>query len=187
MESATLLAGATEKPSAMRTVVESLAASLSQLAELIESLTDEQYRQAPVGEVASSIGKHVRHCLAHVRSLLIGAERGILDYDERPRGTPIETDRCESLAMLRNLIRQLGELSAARERTVELRTIVAADQPPIRVQTSLGREMAFVLSHTIHHGALIAVMARTLRLEVPDRFGYAPATLAYLDRSRCAR
>ena len=174
-------------PRTLRMVAEGLAASLDQLMEVVESLGDEQYRQAPVGEVSSSIGRHVRHCLDHVRLLLVGAERGNLDYDERPRGTSIETDRRESLATLRSLIRQVRALGCVRDQTLELRTIVAADQPPIRVQTSLGRELAFVLSHTIHHGALIAVMARTLRSPVPERFGYAPATLAYLEGNRCVR
>ncbi|MEM7623450.1 MAG: hypothetical protein AAF235_09640, partial [Planctomycetota bacterium] len=57
--------------------------------------------------------------------------------------------------------------------------------------SSLGREAAFVLSHTVHHCAMIAVMARSLRIAVPERFGYAPSTVAHLggkgESKPCAR
>ena len=44
------------------------------------------------------------------------------------------------------------------------------------VQTSLGRELAFVVQHTIHHAALIAVLLDILGVRVPADFGYAPST-----------
>jgi uncharacterized damage-inducible protein DinB len=36
--------------------------------------------------------------------------------------------------------------------------------------------VAFVVSHTIHHLAVIALLLRDLAVEVPPRFGYAPTT-----------
>jgi hypothetical protein len=57
----------------------------------------------------------------------------------------------------------------------------------VHVETTVGREFAFVLSHTVHHNALIAVIAKLLGVQVPERFGYAPSTLAYLEHRRCAR
>jgi hypothetical protein len=51
----------------------------------------------------------------------------------------------------------------------------------------VGRELAFVLSHTVHHNALIAVMALTLGVSIPDRFGYAPSTIAHLEKVACAQ
>ncbi len=64
---------------------------------------------------------------------------------------------------------------------------MGATAPSIAVPTSLGRELAFVMSHTIHHNALIGVIAKLLGIDVPERFGYAPSTLAYLETRRCAR
>ncbi len=58
---------------------------------------------------------------------------------------------------------------------------------PVQVETTVGRELAFVLSHTIHHNALIGVMAAMLGVPVPDRFGYAPSTLVHLEKRACAR
>ncbi len=50
-----------------------------------------------------------------------------------------------------------------------------------------GRELAFTLSYTIHHNAIIAVAVKSLGLALPEHFGYAPATIAYLAQKRCVR
>lgn len=170
-----------------RLAAEALACCLAQLAELLTGLTDEQYCQCGVGEVTSSIGGHVRHCLDHVEAILVGAATGLIDYDDRRRGTAVEKVRSEAIASISREVARLGELPrASLDCSLWLRTMVVSDQPPLLVRTSLTRELSFVLSHTIHHGALIAVMARTLRSPVPERFGYAPATLAYLASAACA-
>jgi hypothetical protein len=65
--------------------------------------------------------------------------------------------------------------------------MVSSCLPPTEVETTVGRELAFVLSHTVNHNALIAVMALTLGVPVPDRFGYAPSTIAHLEEVTCVR
>jgi hypothetical protein len=42
--------------------------------------------------------------------------------------------------------------------------------------STLGRELAFVASHTIHHQALIAMLLGVQDVDAPDRLGYAPST-----------
>jgi len=42
--------------------------------------------------------------------------------------------------------------------------------------STLGRELAFVNSHTIHHQALIAVLLELSGVQVPDHLGLAPST-----------
>jgi len=70
---------------------------------------------------------------------------------------------------------------------VQMVALLSPASPPVVVTTSLGRELAFVLSHTVHHSALVAVMVKLLGNMVPERLGYAPATIAYLERSPCVR
>jgi len=48
--------------------------------------------------------------------------------------------------------------------------------PPVRVATTLGRELAFVAQHTIHHCATLAVLLEKIGIVTPSRFGYAPST-----------
>ena len=63
----------------------------------------------------------------------------------------------------------------------------SVDLPPVDVPTSPGRELAFVLSHTVHHNALIRVMVKLLGADVPADFGYAPSTLAHRKARTCVR
>lgn len=165
-----------------------IVAVLRQLAYVIRAMTDEQYRRKPVGVVSSNVGGHVRHCLDHVEALLAGVEKGEVNYDQRRRGTEVETSREAALDVIQRQERQLLDFPPHSEhRPLRLSAIVSTSLPAIELETTVGRELAFVLSHTVHHNALIAVMARTLGIPVPDRFGYAPSTLAHLEKAACVR
>jgi uncharacterized damage-inducible protein DinB len=163
-------------------------AVLRQLAELIDRLSDEQYRTGPAGLVSGSVGGHVRHCLDHVESLLGGLDTGLVDYDRRRRGTDVEASRQAALDAVRRQERHLLTLPAVSwQRPLRLSVLLSGSRPPVLAETSLGRELAFVLSHTIHHNALIAVLARALGVSPPEHFGYAPSTIAHLEKAACAR
>ena len=168
--------------------VSPLIAVLEELAGVIESLTDEQYARKPVGVIASSVGGHVRHCLDHVRALVRAVERGFIDYDRRERGTDVEKDRAAAAAEVWDLVTRLAEVGEASVgRAVTVSVMMDASAPSVRVRSSFGRELAFVLSHTIHHNSIVAAMVKTLGGELPERFGYAPATVASWRQSACAR
>jgi uncharacterized damage-inducible protein DinB len=159
---------------------------LQQLQAVIGCLRDEQYAMKPVGVVHSSIGAHVRHCLDHVRALLSAIEAGELDYDQRDRGTAIETERAAALAAMKSMRNRLASLSAdVIDQPLQLSVLMTSDGVPFRFETSVGREMAYVLSHTIHHNALVGTMVKTLGGWLPDRFGYAPTTTAH-EKTRAA-
>jgi uncharacterized damage-inducible protein DinB len=170
------------------TAVRPLVGLLHQLFDLIETLTDEEYTRKPVGVVESSIGGHVRHNLDHVEALLRGLRSGKVCYDHRDRGTDVECDRVAALGSILRLERELltfpwDELS----HLVTLSALVSPDHPPVLTLTSPERELAFVISHTIHHNALIAVMVKLLGVGVPADFGYAPSTLAHKRSRPCVR
>jgi uncharacterized damage-inducible protein DinB len=160
---------------------------LHQLFDLVESLTDEEYVRKPVGVVESSVGGHVRHNLDHVAALLRGLQAGEVCYDDRARGTDVERDRVAAMDAILSLERELSEVewSEAPER-VRLSALVAPGLPPVVSPTSPARELAFVVSHTIHHNALIGVMVKLLGVPVPAEFGYAPSTLVHRRSRPCA-
>jgi hypothetical protein len=168
--------------------VPALAALLRQLGEWLDRLSDEQYARKPVGVVPSSVGGHVRHSLDHFEALLAALETGRLDYDDRRRGTDVERCRATALSALRGLERRL---LAARwpepNRPLRLRALLSAGSPPVEAHSSVGRELAFVLSHTVHHNSLLATIAALLGVPAPERFGYAPSTIAYQEGSSCVR
>ena len=165
-----------------------LVAVLGQLAELIESLSAEQYTRKPVGVVPSSVGGHIRHNLDHIQTLLDGLARGELNYDDRRRGTDIEADRGAAVEAINYIYLRLRNSPwPAGDETFRLTQLVAPDAPPVTVWSTLDRELAFVLSHTIHHNALIGTMARLMGVTLPPELGYAPSTLAHRRARPCVR
>jgi hypothetical protein len=173
-------------PGSVPHLIEALLATLAQLDELLETLSDDQYVRAALPGLSSGIGPHVRHCLDHVSALAQGLRGGSIDYEQRERGTLVETDRTVARATLQNLCAELkaqGHFSPSRPTDVAVR--LSADAQPLRVGSTLGRELAFVQSHTIHHSAMIAALALAQGVRPAERFGYAPATLSYLAQREC--
>jgi len=164
-----------------------LVLTLRQLTGVLRAVTNEQYVRKPVGVIASSLGGHVRHCLDHVETLLAGVAIGALNYDRRQRGTSVETSRIAALQAIRRL-EQLatGFDDSVLMRPVRVITMLDADGATLAGQSSVARELAFVISHTIHHGALIDAMCRMLGVTLPERIGIAPATMAFLRGKSCA-
>lgn len=155
---------------------------LTELAVVIGQLGDPDYVRKPVGVIPGSVGGHVRHCLDHVTALLSALVTGHLDYDSRARGTPVETNRIAALLALRVAGAELDQLSWEHcASPVRLHVLLAADAEPVEVDTSIGRELAYVLSHTIHHNAIIGAMVKTLGGTLPQRFGYAPSTIRHAE------
>lgn len=166
-----------------------LAELLRELTGVITQLSPEQYTRR-CGETFfnGTIGGHVRHCLDHIRAILDGFSIGVVDYDHRERGTHIESDPYAARDEIRRLRRLAEDLSHV-ETSVPVRVAIMPTRDGERVDllSTLGRELAFVLSHTIHHNAMIKGMAVTLGLSLPQTFGYAPSTLAHRSEDACAR
>ncbi len=164
-----------------RATASSLIEVLRQLAEVVGGLSGELYA-AKSGEAfsGSSIGGHVRHTLDHVRAMAEGVASGEIDYDHRERGTGIEFERTLALAEIRRLS-ELVEQAGRRQsgHAVEVVYMASSDGRALRASSTVARELAFVLSHTIHHAGMIRAMAKLAGASVPARFGYAPSTLAY--------
>jgi hypothetical protein len=170
-----------------------LVSLLRELAEVVRPLLPQQYNHHDA-LMEGSVGGHVRHCLDHVSALVGAAEAAgdgrraagdlDLDYDVRRRGTPIEHDPAAACAAMAELVQRLTAVDpSCWNRTVRVHLALTTTMPAAAVLSTLGRELAFVLSHSVHHNAMIRVMVRSLGREVPKTFGYAPSTLAYLSGS----
>lgn len=166
-----------------------LAGIVRELGAVVASASPDQYIKR-CGEqfFDATIGGHVRHCLDHVRALVDGYECGEINYDHRERGTDVETNVAAAAAEIAALVARLDRLGGA-DSLGRLRVSVmpARDSQGVIVESTLGRELSFVLSHTIHHNAMVRGMALAVGVSVPESFGYAPSTLAKLDAASCAR
>jgi len=160
---------------------------LQKTAEVVQSLDTAAYTTASDAFHGGSVGAHVRHCLDHLRAVLAGIESGTVDYDDRRRATPVEVDPAVAVNEFNQLRRQLVANRQAKDQPLKVRMMVAVDQPGVQSVSTLGRELAFVLSHTIHHGAMIAAMITARGGSVPQDFGFAPSTLAHLQDNACAQ
>lgn len=160
------------------TAFSALADLLRQMASVVSHLAPEEYTDSDVPSISSSIGGHVRHCLDHVRALEQGLERGLIDYDVRRRDTLVERDRETAVLSLMAAAARLRPVTDdVLSRIVVVRSQVSPDGRTVEAASSVGRELAFVVSHTIHHNAQIALLAHRLgTTRLPQRFGMAPST-----------
>jgi len=165
-----------------------LSALLGQLAELVAGLDEQAYNAKPESTQCGAIGGHVRHTLDHVIAWLHGTNGESINYDDRQRGTDVETNPRTAAAVLARCLTQLEAVSpSVLPKTVAVLTSMTSDGALVRLPSTHARELAFVFSHTVHHNAIIGTIARALRVELPEHFGMAPSTIAYRNHGGCAQ
>ena len=152
---------------------------LEQLRELISIMPNAMYIAQPAARVSGSIGEHVRHSLDHVSAFAAALAGEELSYDHRLRGTTLEVDPRTAVNEIDRLFVRLERVPpTSLDRQVTLSSLVAVGRPPLTMRTTIARELAFVVQHTIHHCALIAVLVEWQGGRVPHGFGVAPSTAA---------
>lgn len=180
-QSATFESSTQSTPGACTPLAHGVCALLDELAVVLSTLSSEAYCRASGPEFfAASPGGHVRHCLDHIRALCDGVADRTIRYDRRERGTAIEQERAAALAeitRLRTAVLALAPLPINLRLQIEL--LPSRHAPLLLAESTLARELAFVLSHTIHHNALVRAMAGATCF--PPTFGLAPATIAHHD------
>jgi uncharacterized damage-inducible protein DinB len=161
---------------AHRPPVSALRERLDELMRLVMTLPAEVYR-ARTTNASGAIGEHVRHVLDHVSALVAASAALVLTYDHRTRGTSVESDPS---AAGREMMRLDAALERWTDRSLDEPIAVAslaADGQSVIGWSTLARELAFVMSHTIHHQAIIALLLEFQgRAPLDERFGYAPST-----------
>jgi hypothetical protein len=149
---------------------------LDDISSVVMIVDFQTYTARPLPAVSGSIGEHVRHCLDHIAALVAARSPRPLSYDHRERGTFVERDPAEAM-------RQVLRLKAALDRwdgrtfddPVCVVSLIAIGQR-VTGWSTLGRELAFVASHTTHHVAVIALLMAVLGVSAPEGLGYAPST-----------
>ncbi len=160
----------------------SLAASrhyLEQALDLLDRLDDQQYASRR-GDW-SPVGAQFRHVIEHYRCLLAGGRAGRVDYDARRRDATIELSKRHARTVTLEMHQRLGGLAAlprSHPIAVQIRTSEDSDLPEWS-QSTLGRELQFLVSHTVHHFALIKLLLQPDAIPLPADFGTAPSTLAH--------
>lgn len=154
---------------------------LRQGQKLLDQVSDELYVCNASEITQAGIGGHLRHCLDFYGAFLVGFSQGKIDYDLRERDPLIERNRAIAKSKIESAIAQLQQLPLAnldRDLLVKLEG-EQAENSSAWSRSSVRRELHFLLSHTVHHYALIAMLLRVQGFQPAEDFGVAPSTLKY--------
>lgn len=155
--------------------------------EVLRGISPSDFSKADAICLGGSVGGHVRHCIEFYRCFLDGLTTGRLDYDARARDVRLETDLVSAREALMETVSRLDETAAHQDPKARLLVIENHDDSePAWSSSSVSRELRFLLSHTVHHYALIAILLRVRGMDTPQGFGIAPSTLRHRARETCA-
>ena len=158
-------------------LVEGCAACIEQCGDLLRGMPDEIFAGS-VGGV-SSIGVHVRHIIDRYQCFFDGLGAGRINYDDRRRGTPVETEVATAAGAVADTRRRCDiRHLESRGADIVVRELVHYDGEPASADSTLDRELMGLITHSIHHLAIIALLARNQGYPVPKNLGKAPSTIA---------
>ncbi|MEN9712786.1 MAG: hypothetical protein RLY90_1047 [Pseudomonadota bacterium] len=161
---------------------------------LMQALTLVQriQKEAPSGfSFSQALGPHLRHIMEHYTALL-NALDGLspsVCYDDRERDLALQNIADMAAAKLQKLIAELLQRRLAKSWRLDssLSAVLKTGthgELEITTHTSLGRELLFLSSHTVHHFALMGQYAQQAGIDMGADFGKAPATLAHERKHR---
>jgi uncharacterized damage-inducible protein DinB len=166
-------------------------ALLAQGVDLLRRIDDSIYEAAQeTHEASHRVGPHLRHCLDAYRCLLDGLPTGVIDYDARERDARVEIEREAGIEAVESLIEDLRVLDRLDD---DHEIGVLVDTPDgVAASTAIGRstlyrELQFLVGHTVHHFALIAMILRQHGVEPGREFGIAPSTLQHWEQEETVR
>ncbi len=148
---------------------------------LLSRVDDMKYRTVAEAPHSASIGQHYRHVLDHFICLADGIATGTVDYDRRSRNRELETSLQAAIEKTSQLNQLFGGLDAEiiGARYKVLYSVGYSNETALEIDTVLAREIAFCVSHAIHHFAIIRLVCAHFSIELPAEFGIAPSTLKY--------
>ena len=152
---------------------------LKQAEALLDRMDDGQFSEPVASFYGSSVGGHLRHCLEHYLSFLGGMGSGKIDYDDRRRDVAMETVTSDATSVIGDIA---SRLEALLESDPPVGVLVKMDCGGDEIEwqpSTMGRELQFLVSHTVHHYAMIGGICSALNLELEEDFGVAPSTLRH--------
>jgi len=154
---------------------------LNQGENYLKSVDEASYTAIIQPYFTSSPGEHIRHILDMFLAVR-NSRNNDIDYDQRHRGSEIETSPASALEQLLTIKTWVESLiNSDFEKIIKMKTEVSVLEKRVsESMTTLGRELIFCASHAVHHFAIIAIAAKMKNVELENGFGLAPATVTYL-------
>lgn len=159
--------------------------NLETLRSLLRQLEPREYRFASEILSGASIGQHIRHVLEFYLCFIASVHhQHPVNYDRRKRDYLIENSVEEACATIDHIKEEITQLGQDTPLLLE-GDFSETEGQALQLYTSVFRELAYCLEHTIHHQALMKVVIKELQLThlLPDNFGIAPATVRHLKKT----
>lgn len=124
------------------------------------------------------IGAHMRHVLEFIEIIAGQHGKGVIDYESRQRNKLYEQDPKVALDAFETALKSLSIAVSEKgvDHAVDICEMPAFGMGQVRVPSSLGRELLYAVEHSIHHFAIIAMLAAAHDIHFDEGFGMAPAT-----------
>jgi uncharacterized damage-inducible protein DinB len=150
---------------------------LDELSTVLMHVQPDRYATREFSRTSGSVGEHIRHCLDHIAALVASEPHTTLSYDLRQHGTAVESDPGAALREIMRLKASVARWPAqSLDQPIRVKSLLSASGTSVTGESTLGRELGFVISHTIHHQATIALLLERQGVSVPDRFGHSPSS-----------
>lgn len=153
---------------------------LSQLTEMVDQLTEQDFIK-PVDALGhSTIGQHLRHTLEFFICLENGFEGGVINYDKRAHDKLVETDKYIALSV----ISKINEFVKSHRGDKALKLEAAYDldkEEFVTIETNYLRELVYNIEHAVHHMAIMKIGIREAApyVKLAHDFGIAASTIRY--------
>lgn len=159
---------------------------LKEIKNLIVRLAPSLYTTPKEIISGATVGQHFRHILEFYFCLEKGIKSGTVCYDSRERNLSLESDLIYAIKSIEKAIDFIADIKEDKSLLLNASYSKIHNEQVI-IQTSLYRELAYALDHTVHHLAIvkIALSEEKDQVELDKNFGVAPSTIRY--REQCVQ
>ncbi len=153
--------------------------NLNEVKDFLNNIDSEYYTSSLDCLSGGSIGQHIRHVLEFYICLMDGVGLYIVCYDNRKRELKLENDKDFAIYTIRKIVNNLPLIPQTQNMSLVSDFGIENDAESVTISTSVERELAYCLEHSIHHMALIKIALNVMGLKdkVSDSFGVATSTI----------
>ena len=153
---------------------------LLQLSDLVQSLSDQEFKKPSNALSQATIGQHLRHTLEFFICFEQGFHSGTINYDLRNHDKLIERDRLVALDTIARIMAFISSLDENKILKLEVNYDLEKSEFEV-LDTTSSRELVYNIEHAVHHMAIIKIGVNELagHIKLPANFGIAASTLRH--------
>lgn len=161
---------------------------LNQLADVVEQISEDDFRKPSEALSKSTVGQHLRHTLEFFICLEQGHELGVVNYDKRIHNKAMENDKhiaLHTISQIRDFITNHPE-----DKIMKLEVGYQSDSEEfVSIDTNYLRELTYNVEHAVHHMAIMKIGIREVAgyIQLPSDFGVAVSTVRYKENQMASR